>query len=152
MSSFSLQWVNMMFMNKSIIHLQCSCPPSLTIIINIKFVLSPIPRRKQMKATNGAQYSLQDWAGTHHFLQDYMCAKRRLRSACASAQSDQSLRFLSEDALDPCLPTERPAKTLIRLRGCAGWSESSLGAHVSLYAVSRLNFYIFTIGLRNMYL
>ena len=32
------------------------------------------------------------WAGTQHYLKDCMCAPRRLRSACASAQSDQSLR------------------------------------------------------------
>ena len=30
--------------------------------------------------------------GTQHFLQDCMCAQRRLKSACTFAQSDQSLR------------------------------------------------------------
>ena len=58
-----------------------------------------------------------------------VCAQRRLRSARASAQSDQSLRC----ALNGQLRTEtffmRIAKTLIRLGGCPGWSESSLGAH-----------------------
>ena len=35
--------------------------------------------------------------------------------------------------LGPWLPTEyRAPKTLIKLRGCAGWSVSSLGAHVIL--------------------
>ena len=34
------------------------------------------------------------------------------------------------------LPTERTAKTLIRLGGCPGWSESSLGAHVILLVLS----------------
>ena len=38
----------------------------------------------------------------------------------------------SEDALDPWLPMECPAKTLIRLHGCAVWSESLLGAHTIL--------------------
>ena len=38
-----------------------------------------------------------------HFLQACMCAQRRLRSACASAQCDQSLRWPPEDSLDPCL-------------------------------------------------
>ena len=57
-----------------------------------------------------------------------MCAQRRLRSAWASAQSDQSLRCPHEESLGPELPNERTAKTLIRLGGCPGWSESSLGA------------------------
>ena len=58
----------------------------------------------------------------------WVCAKRRLRSAWASAHSDQSLRCPHEESLDPYLPIERIAKTLIRLGGCPGWSESSLGA------------------------
>ena len=59
----------------------------------------------------------------------WMCAQQRLRSAWASAQSDQSLRC----ALSGWLRTQaffmRTAKTLIRLGECPGWSESSLGAH-----------------------
>ena len=39
-----------------------------------------------------------------HFLQDCMCAQRRFRSACASAQSDQSIRCPSKDALDHYYP------------------------------------------------
>ena len=45
-----------------------------------------------------------------------------------SAQSDQSLHCPHEETLGPQLPIERTAKTLIRLGGCPGWSESSLGA------------------------
>ena len=59
---------------------------------------------------------------------NWVCAQRRLRSAWASAQSDQSLRCPHEESLGPELHTERKAKTLIRLGGCPGWSESSLGA------------------------
>ena len=59
----------------------------------------------------------------------WLCAQRRLRSAWASAQSDQSLRCPPEESLGPKLPIERTTKTLIRLGGCPGWSESSLGAH-----------------------
>ena len=59
----------------------------------------------------------------------WVCAQRRLRSAWASAQSDQSLRCPHEETFGPWLPIERTAKTLIRLGGCPGWSESSLGAH-----------------------
>ena len=58
----------------------------------------------------------------------WLCAQRILRSAWASAQSDQSLRCPHYESLVPELPTERSAKTLIRLDGCPGWSESSLGA------------------------
>ena len=60
--------------------------------------------------------------------QQNVCAQRRLRSVWASAQSDQSLCC----ALNGSLKTQdffmRTAKTLIRLGGCPGWSESSLGA------------------------
>ena len=59
----------------------------------------------------------------------WVCAQRRFRSAWASAQSDQSLRCPHEESLGPWLPTERTAKTLIRLGRCPGWSESSLGTH-----------------------
>ena len=58
----------------------------------------------------------------------WLCAQRRLRSAWASAQSDQSLRCPHEESLGPKQPNKRTAKTLIRLGGCPGWSESSLGA------------------------
>ena len=52
-----------------------------------------------------------------------MCAKRRLRSAWASESSLSAWR-----SLGPWLPIEGTAKTLIRLDGCPGWSETSLGA------------------------
>ena len=58
-----------------------------------------------------------------------LSAQRRLRSAWASAQSDQSLRCPHEECLGPQVPIELTAKTLIRLGGCPGWFESSLGAH-----------------------
>ena len=58
----------------------------------------------------------------------WVCAQRRLRSAWASAQSDQNLRCPQEESFGPYLPIKRTVKTLIRLGGCPGWSESSLGA------------------------
>ena len=58
----------------------------------------------------------------------WLCAQRRLRSAWASAQSDQSLRCPHEESLGPQLPIKRTANNLIRLGECSGWSESSLGA------------------------
>ena len=42
----------------------------------------------------------------------WLCAQRRLRSAWASAQSDQSLRCPHEERLEPQLPIERTAKAL----------------------------------------
>ena len=54
------------------------------------------------------------------FLQDSMCAQRRLRSACADAQADQSLRSPLEDALDPWLPTKCPSKTGQTVCGSTG--------------------------------
>ena len=57
-------------------------------------------------------------------------------SAWASAQTDQSLRY----ALNGKLRTKAffmwTAKTLIRLGGCTGWSESSLGANAILLVLS----------------
>ena len=62
-------------------------------------------------------------------LTKWLCAQRRLRSAWASAKSDQSLCCQHEESLGPLLPIEHTAETLIRLGGCLGWAESSLGAH-----------------------
>ena len=59
----------------------------------------------------------------------WLCSQRKLRSAWASAQSDQSLHCPHEENLGAELPIERTAKTLIRLGGCPGCSESSLGSH-----------------------
>ena len=50
--------------------------------------------------------------------QNDLRAQRRLGSAWASAQSDQSLRCPHEETLGPWLSLERTAKTLIRLDGC----------------------------------
>ena len=69
------------------------------------------------------------WAATWQNQQNGMCAQRRLGSAWASAQSDQSLRCPYDETLDRQLPIERTAKTLVRQGGCPGWSESLLGAH-----------------------
>ena len=56
-----------------------------------------------------------------------MFAQRSLKSACASAQSDQSLHCPHEENLHPWLSRLRQGKILISLRESAGWSESSLG-------------------------
>ena len=65
------------------------------------------------------------WAGTQHFRQDCMSAQRRLISL--------RIRAVWSIYAGHCLGSQsvfrRKAMTLVRLRGSAGWSESSLGAH-----------------------
>ena len=60
------------------------------------------------------------------------CALRRLKSACTSSQSNQS--SLSTWSIFASFDIQTaPVKILIRLRECAVWSESSLGAYVRRY-------------------
>ena len=88
-------------------------------------------------------WKLHDWATSWQNQQSGKCAQRWLRSAWASAQSDQSslsawrkLGSLathwahSEDA-------DQTGRMLIRLGGCPGWSESSLDTHAILLVLSR---------------
>ena len=62
-----------------------------------------------------------------------MWIKLRFKSVCIYAKSEQSPSFWLEETLDPWLPIERASQTLIRLNGCVGWSESSMGAHDNVY-------------------
>ena len=71
-----------------------------------------------------------------------MCAQQRLRSACASAQSDQSLRCPHEETSCPWRSKMRPVKTLIRQREWAGCSKSSLVAHVRRYVFWRCGWFM----------
>ena len=71
------------------------------------------------------------------------CAPSEDRSAWASAQSDQSLRCALNGQLRTQCFFMRTAKTLIRLGGCPGWSESSLGAQ-SFYWFSRVASQLYT--------
>ena len=59
---------------------------------------------------------------------NWVCAQRRLRSAWASAQSYQS-SWSTWRKLGSLATHWVQAKTLIRLGGCPGWSESLLGTH-----------------------
>ena len=59
---------------------------------------------------------------------NWLCAQRRLRSAWTSAHSDRSLRCALNGKLRTHASFMRTAKTLIRLGGFLGWSESSPGA------------------------
>ena len=62
------------------------------------------------------------------YLFHFLCAQRRLRSAWASVQSDQSLRCLLIEQLKSQGFFMRTVKTLIRRGGCPAWFETSLGA------------------------
>ena len=66
----------------------------------------------------------------------WLCAQRRLRSAWASAQCDQSLSCALNGQLRTQAFFMRTAKTLIRLGECPGWSESSLSAQIILLVLS----------------
>ena len=66
----------------------------------------------------------------------WLCAQRILRSAWPSAQSDQSLHCALSGQLRTQTFFMRTAKTLIRLGGCPGCSEPSLGAHAILLVLS----------------
>ena len=55
------------------------------------------------------------WALSREKQQNDLCTQWRLRSAWASAQSDQSLRCPHKETLGPWLPIQRKAKTMIRL-------------------------------------
>ena len=65
-----------------------------------------------------------------------MCTKSRFRSACAFAQSDQNLCWAVFGWSGLQCFFMRRTKTLIRLRGCIGWSTSSLNARQK-YTYSR---------------
>ena len=60
------------------------------------------------------------------------CPQQRLRSAWASAQSDQSLRCALNGKLRTQSVFMRTAKTLIRLGGCPGWPEFFAGGTLTL--------------------
>ena len=93
-----------------------------------------------------AAFQTMIWASAWQNLQKGMCAQRRLRSAWASTQSDQSVCCPHAENLDPQLPTERTAKTLIRLGGCPGWSESSLDANAILQVLTRAGSFCWSSG------
>ena len=73
-----------------------------------------------------------------------LCITKPTKWCASSEDSDQaghptsqiSLRCPREERLGSLLSFERRAKTLIRLGGCPGWSESSLGAQVILLVLS----------------
>ena len=93
---------------------------------------------------NAGKFIINNWAGVQQNQENHMCGQGRLRSAWAFARSDQSLRCPHEEASGPWLFIERTAKTLFRLCGCTGWSESSLGSQVILLFFSDSSEYFST--------
>ena len=75
---------------------------------------------------------MDNWAATWQNQQNDFCAQWCLRSAWASAKSDQSLHYVLNGLLRSQAFFMPTAKTLIRLGGCPDWSESLLGAQVIL--------------------
>ena len=67
-----------------------------------------------------------------------MCGQRKFRSACAFEQSDQYFHWLHFEKPEMRSFFTRTTKTLIRLRRCAGWFESTLGEYVRRYVFSPL--------------
>ena len=65
------------------------------------------------------------WASAWDFQQCGMCHQQSLRSACAYAQSDQSLCWSLEYSMDIKLLTEHHLEFLSLKRGCTGSSEST---------------------------
>ena len=65
-------------------------------------------------------------------LQNSMCAQRRTHISLGIRPVWSEFLLSARRMVGYFLPVERTAKTLIRLGGCPGWSESSLDAHVIL--------------------
>ena len=77
----------------------------------------------------------------------WLCVQRRLRSAWESAQSDQSLPARLKKAWVHSYPLSAQRR-LIRLGGCPGWSESSLGAQSFCWfchVAAHISFFSFSV-------
>ena len=70
---------------------------------------------RKASITDAIQGARKIQAATKGNVPSEMCDQRRLRSDCASAQSDQSLRCLNEESLHISLSRMRPVNILIRL-------------------------------------
>ena len=109
-----------------IFHAAASLPTSITELEQAK-------RIRQLVISILANPKVMLWAAMWENVPPDICAQRRHKSACASDQSDQSLRCPHEETLHPWLSKTCPVKILIRLRECAVWSESSLSVYARRY-------------------
>ena len=71
-------------------------------------------------------YSLTIWASAWDFQQCGMCDQQSLRSACANAQSDKSLRSSLGYSMSVKMLTKHLLEVLSLKEGCRGSSESTL--------------------------
>ena len=117
------------------------CP--LRVLYNSKFILMATAfGKKCCRCNEGSLYKIV-WATTWENVTSHMFAHRRLKSGCASAQSDHNLRCPREETLLLWLSERRPVKILIRLRACAVWSEFSLSTDIGRYVFWRRSAYYF---------
>ena len=70
------------------------------------------------------------WPAASENVSSDMCPQRRFRSTCAFAQLIIGVIWIAKNVNSFFM---RIIKTLIRLRWCAGWFESSFGAHDRSY-------------------
>ena len=75
-------------------------------------------------------HSLNKWAVTGENVLSDMCPETKTQISLRNNAVNQSLRCQLEETLYPWESKMRWVNILIRLRECAGWSESSLGGHV----------------------
>ena len=71
-------------------------------------------------------YVMNNWVVTWYFQQCGMCDQQSLRSACAYAQSDQSLYWSLEYSMSVKLPTKHHLEFLSLIVGCTVSSKSTL--------------------------
>ena len=81
---------------------------------------------KSFQAGGGGGGGGEGGLSIEYFQQYGMCKKQSLRSACAYAQSDQSLCLLLEYSMSVKLLTEHCLEFLSFKGGCTGSSESTL--------------------------
>ena len=76
------------------------------------------------------------WRGLYYLNQmNRNVGKRTFFHTATKAEFDQRLRCPHEETLHSWLSKMRPVRVLIRLRECAGWSESSRSAHKRFLAL-----------------
>ena len=91
-----------------------------------------------------AKTQISIWTTAWQNQQTDLCTQQSLRSAWASTQSDQSLRWALSGKLSTQCFFMWTATTLKRLGVCPGWSESLLGTEVILLVLSGGSLYVWS--------
>ena len=132
--SVGLRWLLTHTTASTLIQIVTTCRVEKYRHNRIRHLVQNIKRKRNAKAIILLSLSWQNQ-------QNDSSAQRRLKSAWASAQSDQS--SLSAWSKLHSLATHcAHNETLIRLGECLGWSESSLGAKVILLVLSWIGSYM----------